>query len=207
MATSGTGESELIDDGSDGRVVRRERNRDAVVDSIMVLIQAGETQPSMADVAALAGVSERSIFRHFETRDALFAAVIERQLEVVSAVLQEVPTTGTLTDRVGALVEGRAQLYEEITPMRRAALQFADVSELVAEQLAASRVWLRDELEAVFARELGRRPAADRRDLIAAVSMTTSWEAWNLLRTVEGCSVARTRRIMGRTLTRQLAGG
>ena len=88
MATSGTDESELIDDGADGRVARRERNRDAVVDAIMLLIQSGETQPSMADVARLAGVSERSIFRHFETRDALFAAVIERQLEVVSALLQ-----------------------------------------------------------------------------------------------------------------------
>jgi hypothetical protein len=67
-------------------------------------------------------------------------------------------------------------------------------------------VWLRDELEAVFARELGRRSTADRRDLIAAISMSTSWEAWDLLRTVEGCSVVRARRIVARTLTRQLAG-
>jgi AcrR family transcriptional regulator len=207
MAGSGTDDSAVIDEGSDGRVVRRERNRDAVVDAIMVLIQAGETQPSMAHVAKVAGVSERSIFRHFETRDALLAAVIERQLEVVSSVLQEVPTTGALADRVEALIDGRAHLYEEITPMRRAALQFVDVSEQVAEQLAAGRIWLRDELEQVFARELGRRSAPDRRDLLDAISMTTSWEAWNLLRTVEGCSVVRTRRILARTLTRQLGGG
>jgi len=206
LATSGTDESELIDDGADGRVARRERNRDAVVDAIMVLIQSGETQPSMADVARLAGVSERSIFRHFETRDALFAAVIERQLEVVSALLQEVPTSGSLADRVDAIVDGRARLYEEITPMRRAALQFAEVSDQVAERLADSRQWLRDELEEVFARELTRRPVAERRDLLAAVAMTTSWEAWNLLRTVEGCSVVRARRVVGRTLIRQLAG-
>lgn len=206
MATSGTDESELVDDEFDGRVARRERNRDAVVDAIMVLIQSGQTQPSMADVAKLAGVSERSIFRHFETRDALFAAVIERQLEIVSGLLHEVATTGSLADRVEALVDERARLFEEITPMRRSALQFAEVSEQVAERLGDSRRWLRDELEAVFARELGRRSAAERRDLLAAVSMTTSWEAWNLLRTEEGCSVARARRIVARTLTRQLAG-
>ena len=206
MATSGTDESGLIEEEFDGRVARRERNRDAVVDAIMVLIQAGEAQPSMADVARLAGVSERSIFRHFETRDALCAAVIERQLEIVSGLLHEVPTTGPLAGRIEALIEERARLFEEITPMRRSALQFAQVSDQVAERLADSRRWLRDELEAVFARELGRRAPVDRRDLLAAVSMTTSWEAWNLLRTEEGCSVARTQRIMARTLNRQLAG-
>ena len=135
-----------------------------------------------------------------------FAAVIERQLEIVSGLLHEVPTTGSLADRVEALVDERARLFEEITPMRRSALQFAEVSEQVAERLADSRRWLRDELEAVFARELGRRAPADRRDLLAAVSMTTSWESWNLLRTEEGCSVVRARRIMARTLNRQLAG-
>ena len=116
------------------------------------------------------------------------------------------PSTGSLADRVAALVDERARLFEEITPMRRAALQFAGVSDLVAEQLANSRQWLRDELEEVFARELGRRPAAERRDILAGVAMSTSWESWNLLRTVEGCSVARTRRIVARLVTRQLAG-
>ena len=40
----------------------------------------------MAQVAEVAGVSERSIFRHFESREALLAAVIERQLEVVGSL-------------------------------------------------------------------------------------------------------------------------
>ena len=190
----------------DGRVARRERNSDAVVDAIMVLIQAGETQPSMADVAHLAGVSERSIFRHFETREALFGAVIERQLEVVTALTREISSSGSLGDRIAALFVERARLYEEITPMRRAALHLVDVSDLVAEQLADSRIWLRDELEEVFARELDRRSPADRRDLVAAVAMASSWEAWNLLRTVEGCSVVRARRVFVRVLTRLLGG-
>ena len=99
-----------------GGSVRRERDRDAVVDAIMVLIQAGETQPAMADVAQLAGVSERSIFRHFESREALLAAVIERQVEVVSGLLREIPPTGPLAGRITAFVNERPRLYEEITP-------------------------------------------------------------------------------------------
>jgi TetR/AcrR family transcriptional regulator, regulator of autoinduction and epiphytic fitness len=193
-------------DDIDGRVARRERNSDAVIDAIMVLIQAGEAQPSMADVARLAGVSERSIFRHFETRDALLLAVIERQMQVVTGLLHEIPLTGPLAGRIDAFLLERGRLYEEITPMRQAAIQVANSSDLVADQLAGTRAWLRDELEEVFSRELARRSPADRRDVVAAVDMATSWEAWNLLRTVEGCSVPRARRVLARLMTRLLTG-
>src|SRR4051794_28768138 len=195
------------DDEADGRVARRERNSDAVVDAIMVLIQSGETRPNMADVARLAGVSERSIFRHFETREALFGAVIDRQIEVVTGLLHEIPSTGPLSARIDAFVAERARLYEEITPMRRATVHFVEISDLVATQMAETREGLRDELEQGFERELARRPAAERRDLVAAVDVATSWEAWNLLRTVEGCSVPRARRVVARVMSRLLSGG
>jgi TetR/AcrR family transcriptional regulator of autoinduction and epiphytic fitness len=208
MATKGSATARVGSPatGGDGRVARRERNHDAVVDAIMVLIQAGETQPRLADVARLAGVSERSIFRHFETRQALLGAVIERQLEVVTGLLHEISRSGPLADRIGALVAERARLYEEITPMRRAALHHADGSDLVAERLAETRNWLRDELEEVFARELSRRPPSEHRDIVAAIDVASSWEAWNLLRTVEGCSVPRARRVLVRIMTRLLSG-
>ena len=76
----------------------------------------------------------------------------------------------------------------------------------MSERLAEIRAWLREELEAVFDRELARRSPADRRDLVAALDVATSWEAWNLLREVEGCSVPRARRIVVRHDHRLLAG-
>jgi TetR/AcrR family transcriptional regulator, regulator of autoinduction and epiphytic fitness len=198
---------EQIEDEIDGRVARRERNRQAVVDAIMVLVKAGEIEPAMSDVAALADVSERSIFRHFESREALLAAVIERQLEVAGSYLRVIPAEGPLADRVHALVLERARLYEEITPMRRAALRVADRSDLVASQLHTARLWFRDELETLFARELNRRSVPDRRDLLAGIDLAASWEAWNVLREHEGCSVVRARRVTARTLTRLLQAG
>jgi TetR/AcrR family transcriptional regulator, regulator of autoinduction and epiphytic fitness len=193
---------EWIDDETDGRVARRERNREAVVDAIMVLVKAGEIEPSMADVALLAGVSERSIFRHFESREALLAAVIERQLEVADSLLHRISADAPLADRIHALVLERARLYEEITPMRKAAMRVADRSDLVAGQLHTARVWFRDELETLFAAELGRRTLPERRDLLAGMALATSWEAWNVLREHEGCSVVRARRVTARILTR-----
>ncbi len=155
-------------------------------------------------MASLAGVSERSIFRHFESREALVAAVIERQLEVAESLLHQIPATGPLAGRIHALVLERARLYEEITPMRRAAMRVADRSDLVAGQLHTARVWFRDELETLFAAELSRRARPERRDLLAGLAVATSWEAWNVLREHEGCSVVRARRVTARILTRLL---
>ncbi len=195
---------EWIDDEPDGRVARRERNREAVVDAIMVLVKAGEVEPSMADVASLAGVSERSIFRHFDSRDALLAAVIERQLEVAESFLHGIPADAPRADRIHSLVLERARLYEEITPMRRAALRVAERSDLVAGQLHTARVWFRDELETLFATELSRRTLPERRDLLAGLAMATSWEAWNVLREHEGASVVRARRVTARIVAQML---
>jgi AcrR family transcriptional regulator len=191
--------------GLDGRVARRERNRDAVVDAIMVLVQSGEIEPSMAQVAEVAGVSERSIFRHFDSREALIAAVIERQLEVVGSFLREIRPDGPVATRVRALMAERARLFEEITPMRYCALRVADRSELVADQLTSARTWLHEELETVFARELDRRPPAEARDLLDTLDLVTSWEAWNVLRQHQGCTVSRARRVTERLALRALS--
>jgi AcrR family transcriptional regulator len=189
----------------DGRVARRERNRDAVVDAIMVLVKSGEIEPSMAQVAEVAGVSERSIFRHFESREALIAAVIERQLEVVGGLLRKIPSDGPLDERIRALVIERGRLYEEITPMRYCAMRVAESSAPVAAQLARARVWMRGELAKVFAAELGAQPGPDARDVLDALEVATSWEAWNVLRQHQGCSAARARRVTELAVARILA--
>ena len=191
-------------DEVDGRIARRERNRDAVVDAIMLLVESGELEPNIAQVAEVAGVSERSIFRHFESRDALVAAVIERQLEMVRGLLHPIPPDGPVGQRARALVAERARLYEAITPMRRVALRVAERSEQVADKLAEARLWGRTELEQVFAPELDELGPAERRDLVAGLSTVASWEAWNVLRAHEGCSVSRARAITERLLLRTL---
>ncbi len=37
-------------------------------------------------------------------------------------------------------------------------------------------------------------------DLLDALELATSWDAWNRLRTAQGCSVARARRVVERTI-------
>ena len=56
----------------DGRTVRAERTREAVVTALLALLEEGELSPTAERVAERAHVSERSIFQHFGDREALF---------------------------------------------------------------------------------------------------------------------------------------
>ena len=59
----------------DGRVVRGLRNREALVDAIITLNEEGVLRPSAAEIAERAGVSLRSVYRHFEDIDAFMEEV------------------------------------------------------------------------------------------------------------------------------------
>src|SRR5438128_1011303 len=64
----------------DGRRLRREQNREAVLDALVELFAEGLYQPSANDIAERAGISPRSLFRYFDDIDDLNRATIERQL-------------------------------------------------------------------------------------------------------------------------------
>lgn len=59
----------------------RERILEAAIDHMR---EAGEENLSIAAVALSAGVSDRTVYRHFQTRDALVAAVWGRLMELIA---------------------------------------------------------------------------------------------------------------------------
>ncbi len=179
---------------TDGRRARSERTRQVVLDSIVELIGAGEV-PTTAEVAAGAGISERSLFRHFESRDGLFDAAIDRLEERFARYVVSVPPDGPLETRLDELVAVRARLFEAITPMRRVAPVYAKRSDRVAERTKVSRDRLRGELARTLAPELAALAGRSRRDLLDLVDLVLSWEAWEHLR-LNGASVPRARRLL-----------
>jgi AcrR family transcriptional regulator len=165
----------------DGRVQRGERNREAIVDALLASYDAGNLQPSVPEVAARAGVSARSVHNHFADVEALRAEVAQRQWERHAHLLGPVAN-------VEALVEQRAAFFEAVTPVRRAALLSVHDSPTIARNLARLDRILRRQLAATF-------PRLDD-DAFDALELVTSWDAWNRLRTAQGASVARARRIL-----------
>ncbi len=199
----GPGAEPPLPETTDGRVLRRERNRDAIVEALLELYQEGDPQPPARAVAERAGVSLRTVFQHFNDMDSLCAALAQRQVERVWMHLEPLPDPGEPLDvRVDALIKQRAQLFEAIAPTRRAAVLAAASSTTWLRGLARSEAFLRRQITEMFVDEL-----AGDTDRIAAVDFAASWQAWDALRHSSGRSVSSasgiTRSIVHALLTAQ----
>lgn len=180
----------------DGRTVRAERTRQALVDALLGLLDAGELSPTAAAIAQRAGVSERSVFQHFPDREALFEAVARQQYERVMPTLRPVDASLPLDERIDQFTRQRARLYELIGGVRRAALLIEHESPAVAGWLTTARRAKAAEAERVFRRELEVIPADEREPLRAALIAACAWPAWESWRTHQRLGVSRARAAM-----------
>lgn len=190
----------------DGRLARGERARGAIVDALLDLLEAGELRPSAARIAERAGVSLRSVFQHFSDVETLFATAAERQKLRLTPLVRPIPADGPLADRIAAFASQRAKLLEAITPVRRAAILMEPFSRELHARLASFRSDKGAEVQRIFAREIAACPAAVRRQLVAALIATSSWNAWQALREHQGLDRLHARRALAFTLTALLGG-
>ena len=175
------------DPPEDGRHARRYRSRDLAVDALLDLLGEGVLRPTAQQVAERSGVSLRSIFRIFDDVETLNASASARQFTRIRHLFVDVVPAGPLAGRIGQVVGLNSRLYEQIAPIRRAALRRAPESEALQEQLERARSWLRAEVERVFAAEAA---AVGDKHVIDALELALSFEAWDRLRTAQGLSVA-----------------
>src|SRR6187551_2594584 len=97
----------------DGRRLRRDRNRTAVVEAMLELYGDGNLAPSSEEIAERAGLSSRSLFRYFEDIDDLVQAAIVRQQERIAPFLVvDVDRDASFDERVAAFVQQRLRLLD-----------------------------------------------------------------------------------------------
>lgn len=188
----------------DGRALRSERSRKAIVQALLELIGEGVLEPTAQQVADRGGVGLRTVFRHFDDMEALFAAMDARiQADALPLLLAE-PPQGTLAERVRTLVRRRAAFFERIAPYKRAGQLKRARSPFLTKQHEMLRRELRTRLLRALP-ELERAPA----DLVDAFEQATSFEAWDRLRSEQHASRARAEAAMQRVaaaLARDLEG-
>lgn len=191
---------------TDGRRLRRSRNRDAAVDALLSLYRDGRLDPSAAEIAERAGLSPRSLFRYFDDVDDLVRSAVDRQLQIVVPVLERtVDRSQPLTRRIDDFVDHRLALMDTIGKVGRVARLKAPFHEAIASNLAVKRTYLRRHLELTFEKELATMEPAERRSTLAALDVATSYEALELMADDQGLTRDETRAALVLAVTRLLA--
>ena len=185
----------------DGRTARALRTREAIVDAAIALVEEGDVRPTAPRVADRAEVSVRSVFQHFDDLESLYAAVAERLFAKVAGLVSPIDAAMPLPARIERFVAQRSRLLEAISPIRRAANVHAPFSQEITQRLQGGHEFFTAEVEQVFAPELDRLSGADRAELLDAVALILSWPTWETLRTLDGSTQARARRVLERALT------
>jgi len=185
--------------GNGQRPAQRRRTRKAIVDATIGLLARGET-PSVADVAAAADVSRRTVYLYFPTFDqllidatigALSQAPVDRAIDAAPGGAGR--HDSDVEDRVERMVRALHRVSPEVERLGRALIRLtvearADTS---GETTPRRRGYRRVEwIESALSPWRGRIDQARWRRLVAALAMVIGWEALIVQRDVCGLSAS-----------------
>jgi AcrR family transcriptional regulator len=164
----------------DGRRLRSERTRQAIIEAFMRLLLRKPSMPTAFQIAQEAGCSVRSVFWHFPDLDALSVAaadyaIVQGQREAVARNVDADRTT-----RIHSHVETRAFVCEKWLPLWRLIAQ-QEQPEL-RKRAAMVRSISIERLKLMYGIELSRLAELERDRLIMALAALISLESWDQLR-------------------------
>lgn len=161
----------------DGRRLRSERSRLAIVEAALALQSEGVLVPTAQQISDRAGVGIRSFFRHFEDMETLFEAADGHLRDSYEALFVGGDRSGPLQDRIDRAVERRAEAFEKIGNLMLGAQALLWRYEALQKNYARSQKGLRKDLE-IWLPELKSLPKDERESLDAVAS----FEMWHRLR-------------------------
>jgi len=168
---------------SDGRRLRSERTRQAILDAALALLEEGHLVPTAQLIAERADVGIRSFFRHFGDMESLFTAVDNEIRQTAVSRFVGGDREGSLSHRILHAAQRHAEGYEleqnHILSTSAQSWRYA----VLRKNYAGYQRGLRRDLED-WLPEIKNLPAA-RREAIDAIA---SFEMWHRLRSHQGLS-------------------
>ncbi len=195
--TSQIGEARQDEPPVDGRVARRERNREAVLDVVLEMFGEERLWPTIEQASKRSGLSLRSVYRYFPDAGALVEAAIRRNIEK-NREFGLLPSIGQgpLGKRIDDFVAMRVRLHERLAPVYRATVHIAPNQARIREELQETRRVFRQQLELQFAPELDELGAAHRQDVGAAADILTQLDSIDLLRRYRQLTTSETEAVL-----------
>jgi AcrR family transcriptional regulator len=189
----------------DGRSLRRERNRQDIVDALLGLIENGETEISAAHIASKAGLSERSIFRYFDDVDDLYRSVCDLAFskEIEFALIDDAGV-GSLDTKIENFVNQRVRIYTMNEKIAPAARSFAFKNPIIKNQLVFGRKLLRAQITKHFAEELSAFDKSEQQVAVATIDALTTFESYDMMRSDQKMSVHTIKSILSEGIRKAL---
>jgi AcrR family transcriptional regulator len=149
-----------------------------------------QMDPSLEAVAERAGVSTRSVIRHFGSKEALMEAAITAGVEAAETTRRAEP--GDVEGAVRAICAHYEAMGDEVMRWLVLAERLPLVRQVTERGVEVHRAWV----DEVFAADLEGLPRAAKRARRAALATATDLYVWHLLRRREGLGRDATREAM-----------
>ena len=186
---------------ADGRKHRSQKSQARIVNAMLELVAEGNLEPSADQIADIAKVGRRSVFRHFKDMDTLYREITDSIAATMGSIVQQPFTAADWRGKVLELVDRRAMGFEKMKPFLLAGQVHRHRSEFLKVSHAQFVAMLRAILLGILPKE-----AAGNSVLVEALDMLLSFESWSRLREDQGLSIAKSKRVLKQAIELLLAG-
>ena len=185
---------------SDRRLVRGVRTREAIVEAMIDLIEAGNTRPTSSQLAEEAGVAVGSLHYHFGYVDLIVDQAAALQVSRHCRLIAVIPPRGAVEARIGAICHQRRRILEALAPVLRVAYSRASASPGLRLVLEEQRALLRSQVATTFGPEIASA-GPNGGVLLDLLDLAIGWQNWDRVRFQDGHSVAYAQRLLRLSLT------
>jgi AcrR family transcriptional regulator len=176
---------------ADGRTVRREKSRQRIIDVLIQVILEGKVEPTAEQVGKLAGVTRRTVFRHFDDMESLYREIIHTVHIQVDTLHVEYDPDRNWREELERLILRRTSRFEKFMPLAIATQALRHSSPAIEEDAQQWSRQLRRVLKMIVPDDLVG-------DVIAfsAIDAMLSWDMWIRLRRDQKLSIKRATQVI-----------
>lgn len=186
---------------ADGRKHRSQKSQVRIVNAMLELVAQGNLEPSADQIAEIAEVGRRSVFRHFSDMDTLYREMTDSIAATMGSVVLQPFEAADWAGQVLELVDRRAMGFEKMKPFLLAGQVHRHRSPYLKTSHAQFVEMLRKILLAILPKQIAGNDV-----LVEALDMLLSFENWSRLREDQGLSVAKSKRVLKQAIQSLLEG-
>jgi len=181
----------------DGRHLRSERSRAVIAQAMLDLVRNTGQMPTTDAVADRAGVSRRSVFRHYADVSELLTAAYELQRQDAFAHFPpRDPAQWREDERIEAFVDRGAALFEYVSPVRRAAVYMAQDYPVLLDLMRDDDALQRSFILNLFGPSFDGVEEGLRQVSLNTMFVISSWSAWDAMRREQGLDMEAARNVI-----------